>query len=61
MLVDRIQLPMATPLDCNLLIVKRDGDEDESKPTFILKVAEIGVEAENFVITRSIAVTFDLV
>lgn len=46
MFVDRIQLPMATSLDCDLPIVKRGGDEAELEHTFILNTAEIGVEAE---------------
>lgn len=55
MLVNRVQLPVATSFDCNLLIVRCGGGLADLELAFILRIAGIEVETAEGNITRSIA------
>ena len=46
MLVNRVQLPVATSFDRNLLIVRRGDNAADLELAFILETAEIKVGAE---------------
>lgn len=46
MFVNRVQLPMTTPFDCDLLIVRRGEGVAKLELAFILVVAEIAVMSE---------------
>jgi len=54
MLVNRVQLPVATSFNCNLLIVRCGGGLVGLELAFILKIAGIEVEPAEGSITRSI-------
>lgn len=53
MFVNRVQLAVATSLDCNLFIVRCCGSVADLGLAFILKIAEIEVETEEVSCDRS--------